>query len=68
MRGTLAKSIRRTVYGNRVTNVRDYVKINQKVYTVDKINFWQTFTVLDKGCRGAYLEMKKQERGNRTWK
>lgn len=62
MRGIQAKRCRRLVYGDRATNVRDYVKINEQLLTADKIHFWTTFTLLDKGCRGAYLEMKKQER------
>lgn len=67
MRGCKARELRKLIWGpNKSQRQRDPVKINQRVYTVDKLNFWSTFTVLDKGCRGVYLEMKKQERGNRA--
>jgi hypothetical protein len=67
MRGSKARALRQLVYGpDRSHRLRDYTGINQRIYSTDQIHFGSTFTALDKGCRGAYLEMKKQERGNRT--
>lgn len=67
MRATKAKALRKLIYGDaRSPRFRDYIGINQRIYTADQIHFWSTFTVLDKGCRGAYLVMKQEERGNRS--